>query len=654
MLDLKQYNYHGPTPKPFFNTNYYSGNDMYCDGEIEDNIIRIIANNPTTDYEQDISANYTWPTFYHLTHIRQNILSWYPFNTNSEILEIGCGMGAITELLCQKCNFVTAVELSKRRATATYLRCRDYDNLEIIVGNLNDIEFSKKYDYITLIGVLEYQIQYTPSNNPFKDFLNKIRQLLKPDGKLLIAIENKYGLKYWCGIPEDHSGIPFDSINNYKYSNIAKTFSRKELEDLIKLSGFKNTFFYYPLPDYKFPQIIYSQEYLPKTGSIDNWKPYYYPNDNSTIACETNIYSDVIENDVFEFFSNSFLVECSMNDSDSHDNILFAAATPFRKKEYQLTTVYSKKNGYCKLANKNSTPFLYNIKNNHDLLKERGLNISDVSIYNDHLTSEYVNGISLTQQLLNTYKSNNIKKIYDLWDKIYTEIKSSSDTSLLLNDIFNSNESFCISDLDDNDKILKLGFIDMVHKNCFINDNKFIWIDQEWCLHDIPASFILFYNICELYISNTWINSIIKYNDILKHYNIDKNKECYINIRTTFFNTVLNPYTINNYNCLSMLNDNNINDNINYLTNKIKRDSKSIANIKNETINNINSIIQNHSLKDMIIYVNSLTDNTIISDIPAMPEFIVLYLNSSEADKEYLNTNIRNYDDIIAFINKRH
>lgn len=66
-------------------------------------------------------------------------------------------MGAITELLCKKAKNVTAVELSKNRATATYLRCRNYDNLEIIVGNLNDIQFSKKYDYITLIGVLEYQ-----------------------------------------------------------------------------------------------------------------------------------------------------------------------------------------------------------------------------------------------------------------------------------------------------------------------------------------------------------------------------------------------------------------------------------------------------------------------------------------------------------------
>lgn len=67
----------------------------------------------------------------------------------------------------------------------------------------------------------------------------KIKKLLRPDGKLLIAIENKYGLKYWCGAPEDHSGIPFDGINDYKYSNIARTFSKKQLENIIKQSGFE-------------------------------------------------------------------------------------------------------------------------------------------------------------------------------------------------------------------------------------------------------------------------------------------------------------------------------------------------------------------------------------------------------------------------------
>jgi cyclopropane fatty-acyl-phospholipid synthase-like methyltransferase len=56
--------------------------------------------------------------------------------------------------------------------------------LEIIVGNLNDIKFEKKYDYITLIGVLEYQNNFTESENPFKDFLAKIRNLLNPNGKI--------------------------------------------------------------------------------------------------------------------------------------------------------------------------------------------------------------------------------------------------------------------------------------------------------------------------------------------------------------------------------------------------------------------------------------------------------------------------------------
>lgn len=650
MPNLEQYNYHGEAPKPKFNTDYYSGKDLYCDGDIEDKIINIIASNPTTDYEKDINANYSWPTFYHLTHIRQNILSWYPFNEDADVLEIGCGMGAITELLCQKCSSVTAVELSQKRATATYLRCRNYDNLEIIVGNLNDINFTKQYDYITLIGVLEYQIKYTDSENPFKDFLEKIKKLLKPDGKLLIAIENKYGLKYWCGTPEDHSGTPFDGINNYSYSNVAKTFSRKELENLIKSAGFNNTFFYYPLPDYKFPQVIYSEKYLPRTGSMDNWTPYYYPNTKSLVADESNIYADVIENGVFEFFSNSFLVECALTDIMSDDKTLFVATTSFRKKEYRLTTVYSDQNGYRKIAGNDSQTMLYNIKDNHDLLRSNGIHISDITVNKNYLTSEYIKGISLTELLLNTYKSHDLKKIYGLWDRIYDEIKRSSKEADTLSNIFNSNSALTLSPLSDNDKLLASGFIDMIHKNCFVDNDNFIWIDQEWCLNNIPASFILFYNICELYIANIWINSIISYDDILKHYDIFYNKECYINLRTLFFNTVLNPYTANNYNHLSQIDNNNILNNINLLEKQLGTGSTAVKSA-NPTILAINSILQSKGILDMINYVGTLSNDTILKDIPVIPQFIVKYLNSDAANKEYMNNNIHSYYDIILIAN---
>ena len=55
----------------------------------------------------------------------KNILNWYKFKPDSSVLEIGCGMGAITNVLCDECKDVTAVELSRKRATATLLRCRE-------------------------------------------------------------------------------------------------------------------------------------------------------------------------------------------------------------------------------------------------------------------------------------------------------------------------------------------------------------------------------------------------------------------------------------------------------------------------------------------------------------------------------------------------
>lgn len=205
-------------PLPNFLLDWYNGQDSYSEGEVEDKIIRIIAENPPEDYVDAIYANFDWSTYYHLTHIRQNILNWYPFHPDSEILEIGCGLGAITNMLCSRCSHVTAVELSLKRATAALLRCREQNNLDIIVGNLNDIHFTRQFDYITLIGVLEYQGSYTDSASPYLDFLRKVKTLLKPNGRLLIAIENQYGLKYWCGAREDHTGIPFEGLNQYSIS----------------------------------------------------------------------------------------------------------------------------------------------------------------------------------------------------------------------------------------------------------------------------------------------------------------------------------------------------------------------------------------------------------------------------------------------------
>lgn len=299
------------------NYDFYTGNDSYCDGDTEKDVISYLKEYGEEGYKKIFEKDVRWPVYYHITPIRKNILKWYPFKENAEVLEIGAGMGAITNILCEKASFVTAVDLSKQRTSAIIERCKDKDNLELIVGNFNDIKFSKKFDYITLIGVLEYAPLYTNSNNPFKSFLDYIKTLLKDDGKLLIAIENQMGIKYFSGAPEDHTGKIFDGITGYENKDGIRTFGKLELTNLLKNSGFDNTKFYYPLPDYKLPIKIFSDEYMPNEVTINDYTPYVANDNLGVIFDEKKVYSELIKNNMFQNMANSFFIEASSEEIDT-------------------------------------------------------------------------------------------------------------------------------------------------------------------------------------------------------------------------------------------------------------------------------------------------------------------------------------------------
>ena len=497
-------------PKPKFNLTWYKNEDLYSDGDIEDLIIKLIAENEPENFSRAIRENLCWATYYHLTHLRKNLLNWYPFKKESSLLEIGCGMGAATNMFCEKCESVTAVELSKRRAAGALLRCRERENLEIIVGNLNDIQFDKKFDYITLIGVLEYQGTYTNSSNSYLDFLVEIRKLLKPGGKLLIAIENKYGLKYWCGAKEDHTGIPFEGMNQYAISNRkVKTFARKELEDLVKESGFENAFFYYPMPDYKLPTVVYSQSSLPTDENMQSLRPYYIPDTDTVIANEKQIYKDVIENNAFEFFANSFLVECS--DDEEVGRILFSRLSSERKDKYQIATVFTNENMVEKFAlipEKGETHIAQILKN-HNALERAGKKTLAMELNKGRLISPYISAPLLQDIALDTCRRKDMAGFFQIIDKVWEEILSSSNHIKAEDNIFFTTGIDEDRDTEKYGPILRIGYLDMVLSNAFYDNGELLWFDQEWILESVPAKFVLYRGIVEFYNAYPWMESFI-------------------------------------------------------------------------------------------------------------------------------------------------
>lgn len=287
----------------------YIGKDLYSDGAIEDVLLDIVKSYNKDEYSRIIRDKQEWAILYHLSNNRGNIVEWMDDDKDATVLEVGAGCGAITGTLAEKYKKVTCIDLSKRRSLINAYRNKDKDNIEIKVGNYKDIaeKLVEKYDIITLIGVFEYASGYMGTDEPYVDFLNSLKKHLKPNGKIIIAIENKFGLKYWAGCVEDHKGVVYEGIEGYLNTKDVSTFTKDGLINVVKQSGCVIEKFYYPYPDYKLPMTIYSDEYLPKVGELNN-NSNNFDADRIVTFDESKVFDTIINEGKFPEYSNSFLV----------------------------------------------------------------------------------------------------------------------------------------------------------------------------------------------------------------------------------------------------------------------------------------------------------------------------------------------------------
>lgn len=288
---------------------YYPGEDHYSDGEIEDELLQVAMEHEPNEFPRIIEERKSWPFFYHLSPFRANIINWLPFKKTDKVLEIGAGCGAVTGVLAERAGSVTCVDLSRKRSLVNAYRNKEHDNITIMLGNFKDVEpnLPCDYDYVLLIGVFEYGRAYIDTDTPYEDFMRLCNRHRKADGRLVIAIENKFGLKYWAGCREDHLGTYFTGLEGYHTGGVAKTFTRRGLEAILQKNGISDYSFYYPYPDYKFPTTIYSDEYLPRKGELSN-NLRNFDRDRVLLFDERQVFDQIIEEGEFPLFSNSYLL----------------------------------------------------------------------------------------------------------------------------------------------------------------------------------------------------------------------------------------------------------------------------------------------------------------------------------------------------------
>lgn len=233
----------------------------YSDGdETEAKLMDIISQTAdvSTASAELPGAIVDWPTEYHLSAARHNLLRPFDIGLNDSVLEFGCGCGALTRYLGETGATVVAVEGSMRRAGIAAARCRGLSNVSIYCDNLITFASDDKFDFVTLIGVLEYAPRFIEGSDPITKVLSHARSFLRPGGTLILAIENQLGLKYFNGCSEDHLGIPYYGINDLYRNHEPITFGRQALSTCLLKADFSEQAFFYPFPDYKLPSVILS------------------------------------------------------------------------------------------------------------------------------------------------------------------------------------------------------------------------------------------------------------------------------------------------------------------------------------------------------------------------------------------------------------
>lgn len=293
------------------------------------------------------------------------------------------------------------MEISPRRAEIAAWRHQAADNLTIHVGNLNDFDGLGKFDYVTLIGVLEYAASFTHTAQPYHDFIASCRRFLKPGGTLIIAIENRLGIKYFGGAAEDHSGIRFDGVMDYPTTKGVHTFAKKELRDLLRDCGLPAQDWYYPWPDYKIPHDVYSDTGLPNYADIA-FGPYpVFDNDRLLLFDEKRAACSLIKVGLFGELTNSFLVLATdAETADQPERPIKIHNAECRRAEYDIRTELFGRDHpvYKRAVTPAARPHLARmLENEHILVNLYGREHVARSwrIDEDTIATEYLDGMSM-------------------------------------------------------------------------------------------------------------------------------------------------------------------------------------------------------------------------------------------------------------------
>lgn len=292
----------------------------YADGH-ETEVLSILAAADDRRAVSDELAGHIhdWPTTYHLSRLRTNLLAPLRLRPDMRVLDVGAGTGTIARGVAEHGASVIALEGSNDRAAAAALRCAGAGDVRVIVGSVAELDDESTVDLALCVGVLEYAGARHGGGGGPTPFLQRLADSLAPGGVAAVAIENQFGLKYLLGHDEDHLARPMIGIEDYPGAESVRTWSRAQLEGLLSSVGLTAHRWLFPFPDYKLPTTILGESAYDDAELVDHllrWPTSDHQHSRTFPVDHRRAHRAFVEAGLGPEVANSFLVLAAHSPAD--------------------------------------------------------------------------------------------------------------------------------------------------------------------------------------------------------------------------------------------------------------------------------------------------------------------------------------------------
>lgn len=469
------------------------------------------------------------------------LLKWYEFRSDSRFLYIG-----------EKSSYAEALE-----EYASQMEYADY-------GQLREVQWQEQFrtyfDYAVCVETLERETE--PS-----ELLGIVRDSLKPNGIFLLGMNNRMGIRYFCGDRDPYTNRNFDGIENYRRAYTKKEdifqgrmYSREELRQMLACAGWKKEKiqFFSVLTDLRNPSFLYAEDYVPKEDLANRVFPtYYYP--DTVFLEEESLYQSLIENGMFHQMANAFLIECSMDGVLS--DVCHVTSSLERGRENALFTMI-RRSGTVekKAAYPEGEKRLKTLMEHGKDLRSHGLKVVDAELIKDTYQMPYVDA-EVGQLYLKRLLQNDKERFLEELDHFRDLILQSSE--IVVPDQENGEGA-----------VLRRGYLDLVPLNSFYMDGEFVFFDQEFCEEYCPTNVLLMRMVKTLYAGNIELQKILPMDQLYKRYGLEKYQERWQKAEWEFLGKLRNSQRLHIYHERCRRNSEMVNANrqrMNYSENEYQR-----------------------------------------------------------------------------------